>query len=513
MKKIIVASLLSLQVLASSPYSSVVFGPGGKSILLQNQLCLRDGVTCFTTGTTSPGGLTTQIQYNNSGAFAGSSDFTWNNSTKLFSVNGHGSFEGGNIATTGGVWQLGSSGGLSLGGDGSIGNLNGDTWGISNDGSVSFDNGTITSNGSGLLTAGALTVLSDALYLGSAVQWGVGGNLSYLNGFLSISTGGAIQAASYAGNSNTPAPMGHGVDLDGSDLTNGGTLYGNLAADHIGYYNGTSLVTLSSDTFDFLGTTDLTNIDNLVAQTATFNGRVDFSETAFHADSDFNGHSINSMGTINLGGIGDFIQASYLHFNSGTIDGVDTLTVGTVNATTLTGDGSALTNVSAATTPVALTGEIAYLGGRLYQSLSQLTSAGTSETDLHSFTVVANTLDDQGQTLHFRSSGQFLASAFTKRVRAYFGGTLIYDTGALGITGSTDWVLEGEIMRLNSSSQKCSVTFISSSATLSASAKYTNTAISTGSSAILKTTGTEGATGGNDIVEEYFKVNYENRLP
>ncbi len=41
------------------------------------------------TGTaTTPGGLNTQIQFNNSGSFGGSSDFTWNNSTKSFFVGG-----------------------------------------------------------------------------------------------------------------------------------------------------------------------------------------------------------------------------------------------------------------------------------------------------------------------------------------------------------------------------------------------------------------------------------------
>jgi hypothetical protein len=37
-------------------------------------------------GSGSPGGSTTHIQYNNAGAFAGSSDFTWNNTSKLFKV-------------------------------------------------------------------------------------------------------------------------------------------------------------------------------------------------------------------------------------------------------------------------------------------------------------------------------------------------------------------------------------------------------------------------------------------
>lgn len=37
-------------------------------------------------GSGSPGGSNTQVQYNNSGAFGGSSDFTWNNATKIFQV-------------------------------------------------------------------------------------------------------------------------------------------------------------------------------------------------------------------------------------------------------------------------------------------------------------------------------------------------------------------------------------------------------------------------------------------
>lgn len=63
----------------SGPISPVIWGPA-HATLLQPQLCLQDGVTCFSTGGGggSPGGSNGQLQFNNSGAFGGFG--SWNGS-------------------------------------------------------------------------------------------------------------------------------------------------------------------------------------------------------------------------------------------------------------------------------------------------------------------------------------------------------------------------------------------------------------------------------------------------
>lgn len=56
------------------------------------------GTWVNTTSSSTVAGSNTQIQFNNSGTFGASSDFTWNNSTKLLSVNGKVSFALGTAA-------------------------------------------------------------------------------------------------------------------------------------------------------------------------------------------------------------------------------------------------------------------------------------------------------------------------------------------------------------------------------------------------------------------------------
>lgn len=68
----------------------------------------------WTTLSGTPGGADTNIQYNNSGAFGGSSDFTWNNTTKAFGVAGSS-----NITTT-------YTGGLAIDAQGDLSGFGGD---------------------------------------------------------------------------------------------------------------------------------------------------------------------------------------------------------------------------------------------------------------------------------------------------------------------------------------------------------------------------------------------------
>ena len=56
--------------------------------------------TSWGTVSASPGGSTTQIQYNNAGAFGGSANFTWNNTTSTLTVNSINIGRGGNNIAT-----------------------------------------------------------------------------------------------------------------------------------------------------------------------------------------------------------------------------------------------------------------------------------------------------------------------------------------------------------------------------------------------------------------------------
>jgi len=65
-----------------------ITAPGAGNRLYANSGNLYWDGTLLNTGGATPGGANTQVQYNNSGTFAGSADFTWNNSTKVLTVGG-----------------------------------------------------------------------------------------------------------------------------------------------------------------------------------------------------------------------------------------------------------------------------------------------------------------------------------------------------------------------------------------------------------------------------------------
>lgn len=70
--------------IASQSGINLIEGTGVTIDAVNNPLYNRVDYTLSAAGGGSPGGSTTQIQYNNAGAFAGSSDFTWDNTNKTF---------------------------------------------------------------------------------------------------------------------------------------------------------------------------------------------------------------------------------------------------------------------------------------------------------------------------------------------------------------------------------------------------------------------------------------------
>ena len=105
-----------------------------------------------------------------------------------------------------------------------------------------------------------------------------------------------------------------------------------------------------------------------------------------------------------------------------------------------------------------------------------------------------------------RVSGTFASNANNKRIRLYFGTTVIFDTTALAFNGG-DWVANFEVIRVSNTQQKASVTFSSSNALLPVSARYTLVAMTLTSSQVIRCTGE--ATSNNDIVQETASIEYK----
>lgn len=137
----------------------------------------------------------------------------------------------------------------------------------------------------------------------------------------------------------------------------------------------------------------------------------------------------------------------------------------------------------------------------------------TVETDLYSDTIAASQLASNGDKLWADYSGIFVLSATaTRQLRAYFGGTLIFDSGALSITGANaSWDIEVSIIRVSSSVVRCSVTMNTSSAALVAYSVYTEvTGLTLANTQILKITGQAAGVGAatDDIVAKLGSVEY-----
>jgi hypothetical protein len=102
--------------------------------------------------------------------------------------------------------------------------------------------------------------------------------------------------------------------------------------------------------------------------------------------------------------------------------------------------------------------DTARVGGTLYVSTTQVGNVGTGEDDLASFSVPANTLAVNNQSIWFEAWGSFAANSNSKTLRVRFGtaGTnLVLDTGNVVSNASVHhWVIRGRIIRTGAATQK-----------------------------------------------------------
>lgn len=150
------------------------------------------------------------------------------------------------------------------------------------------------------------------------------------------------------------------------------------------------------------------------------------------------------------------------------------------------------------------TTNIAGVGGTIYVNTTQTGNTAATETNAFSHTVAGNTLTVNGASIEFYAAGTFATSASVdKRVKAVFGGTTLFDSGALAVTVAADWSLSGRIIRTGAATQKATVTFTSSDAALRASTDYTTPAETLSGNVTMKLT--INGTNANDTVAELYK--------
>ena len=111
----------------------------------------------------------------------------------------------------------------------------------------------------------------------------------------------------------------------------------------------------------------------------------------------------------------------------------------------------------------------------LFDHFADANNSGTTETDLYSDTLTAGQLANNGEKImaHYQLSctGAALAS---QEMRIYFGGTNIYDSGALSIGAVTAYfTFNVVIIRVSSSVVRCSVAVSTDFGTLFPYSRYT----------------------------------------
>ncbi len=122
--------------------------------------------------------------------------------------------------------------------------------------------------------------------------------------------------------------------------------------------------------------------------------------------------------------------------------------------------------------------------------------SGLTETDLYSDTLAADTLAVDGDKITALYACSLIFSTSTKQIRVYFGGTAIFDTGALTISAAGNLVIPVMIMRESASVVRYAITGISPTAsTPEFSVVGRLTGLTLSSTNVLKITGQTAGTG------------------
>lgn len=197
---------------------------------------------------------------------------------------------------------------------------------------------------------------------------------------------------------------------------------------------------------------------------------------------------------------------------SGITFGTDT-TLYRSAADTLKTDDALVVDSTIATKAGTSTGQIAKVGGTIFSYTADAGNSGTTETDLYTDSIPANTLATNKDKIEAKYAGEMVNSATaTRQLKVYFGGSVIFDTGALSLSASSDWDLEVLIIRVSSTVVRYTCKLNLTGASLSA---YCNvgelTGLTLSNANTLKITGQAAGVGAatNDLVARLGNVEWK----
>lgn len=168
-------------------------------------------------------------------------------------------------------------------------------------------------------------------------------------------------------------------------------------------------------------------------------------------------------------------------------------TVSTLGLATFSGNAKNILGGSSST------GYVAAKGG---YNLTATSNSGTSETDLHSYTLPAGLFGKTGSLIKFVLAGTTANTATNKTLRIRLGGTQIFTT-ATSAEQNGSWRLAGEIYRTGSNTQGSSIVLNSTGGKWAIPTVGIGTSsITDTSSMIFKITG-QDAVGSNAVTCSY----------
>ena len=148
----------------------------------------------------------------------------------------------------------------------------------------------------------------------------------------------------------------------------------------------------------------------------------------------------------------------------------------------------------------------------LFNHFADVGNVGTGEDDLYSDTIAAGQLASNGDRLEVEYGGTFVNHATaTRQLKIYFGGTLIFDTGALTISAASAWTIRASLIRVSASVIRYMVSMNTMNAALAAyTAVGEVTGLTLSGTNVLKITSESAGVGAasNDIVAKLGSVVY-----
>lgn len=151
-------------------------------------------------------------------------------------------------------------------------------------------------------------------------------------------------------------------------------------------------------------------------------------------------------------------------------------------------------------------GAIAKVGGTIAVDSTQTGNITTGVDTIQTYSLPANTLFTDKDSIRGFVAGTFAANANNKQVILKFGATTLFATGAVAFN-TGDWRIDFEVVRTGAATQKASARWTCDNTSLDESHDYTAPAETLSGAITILVTG-EG-TSTDDIVKQMFKVSFD----